>query len=472
MPDDKRIIILGAGPTGLGAGFRLQKLGYSNFLIVEKENVAGGLSSSFVDEQGFTWDIGGHVLFSHYRYFDELMDELMGTEWVHHERESWIWLYNRFIPYPFQNNIRFLPKEVTRECLSGLIKVATRPNGKIPENLERWIYDSFGEGIARHFLMPYNFKVWAYPPSELSHTWVGERVATVDIERAIFNILDERNDVAWGPNNRFRFPLRGGTGEIWRRLARGFTPDQLKLNRCATSLDSKNRKILFDDGSIEEFDVLISTIPLDLLIQLSDIDRLKSVLMRLRHSTIHVAGIGLRGSPPPHLQTKCWMYFPDAASPYFRVTVFSNYSPNNVPDIDKFWSLMLEVAESPAKPVDCSRVLESAISSLVSDRLIASRNDIVDVWRHTAGYGYPTPTIERDRILQTALPFLEELNIFSRGRFGGWKYEVANQDHCLMQGVEIVNRLLLGQPETTLWNPSLANRLDQPANVKPEKMLR
>src|SRR5206468_10934571 len=60
------------------------------------------------------------------------------------------------------------------------------------------------------------------------------------------------------------------------------------------------------------------------------------------------------------------------------------------------------------------------------------------------------PSVERDSILAQAIPFLEQHNIYSRGRFGMWKYEVSNTDHTLMQGVELVNRLLLDEPEQTI----------------------
>src|SRR5262249_39105545 len=80
----------------------------------------------------------------------------------------------------------------------------------------------------------------------------------------------------------------------------------------------------------------------------------------------------------------------------------------------------------------------------------ADRKDIVSTWVCHADYSYPTPTVDRDEILGLALPFLEEHDIYSRGRFGVWKYEVSNTDHSLMQGVELVNRLLLGEAEKTI----------------------
>ena len=74
-----------------------------------------------------------------------------------------------------------------------------------------------------------------------------------------------------------------------------------------------------------------------------------------------------------------------------------------------------------------------------------------------AEFGYPIPTLDRDDILNDVLPALEKMNIFSRGRFGGWKYEVANMDHSVMQGVEAVDRIVNGTPEVTLPTPNIVN---------------
>jgi protoporphyrinogen oxidase len=455
--DRARIAIIGAGPTGLGAAHRLQELGLENFTIFEKERYAGGLASSFVDRAGFTWDIGGHVQFSHYDYFDRLMDQLLGEEWLHHEREAWVWMRERFIPYPFQNNIRRLPPAEMRDCLRGLIACVRDRRETPPATFEEWIYRSFGEGIARHFMLPYNFKVWAYPPADLAYHWIGERVAQVDLERIVCNIVEARDDAGWGPNNLFRFPLRGGTGEIWKRLAASLPAGTLALGKAVAQVDARHRRLRFTDGHTEDFDILISSMPADDLVCYSDLDDLKAAASQLRRSATHVIGIGLKGAPGPHLQRKCWMYFPEDQVPFYRVTVFSNYSPHNVPDISNYWSLMAEVSESPKKPVECSYVVEQTISGMLAAGLIESASDVVSTWHFRACHGYPTPSLGRDAALGALLPGLENYGIFSRGRFGAWKYEVSNQDHSLMQGVELVNRLAYGNEEITLCHPNRAN---------------
>ena len=96
MNESTGVLIVGAGPTGLGAAWRLAARGETDWLLCEASAEAGGLAGFVVDESGFTWDLGGHVQFSHYDYFDDLMDDLLGADgWLYHERESWVWLRSR-----------------------------------------------------------------------------------------------------------------------------------------------------------------------------------------------------------------------------------------------------------------------------------------------------------------------------------------------------------------------------------------
>lgn len=451
-----KIVIIGAGPCGLGAAWRLQELGYDNYQVFEKNDHPGGLSASFVDGDGFTWDIGGHVHFSHYGYFDRLLEDLIPQDgWLEHERESWIWMRQRFIPYPFQNNIGRLPEREMMECLAGLLQC--RADGAVgrPENFREWIEGSFGEGIAKHFLIPYNKKVWAYAPEQLNASWIGERVAVPDVDRIMANIIAGRDDRSWGPNNTFTFPLQGGTGAIWQALASRLPAQKIHYGATLTSWDSRRKIVRFADGREESYDYLISTMPLDQLLD-SATDLPAGSGQGFVHSCSHIVGVGLRGEPPGQLRTKCWMYFPEDDNPFYRVTVFSNYSYKNVPS-GKYWSLMGEVSESPHKPVDRAGLREEAVRGFRNTGLIENEADIVTTWLHSAEYAYPTPFLKRDELLGRHLPELESRGVYSRGRFGAWKYECANQDHVVMQGVEAVERILFGTPEITVHYPAFVN---------------
>ncbi|KAM3716433.1 Vacuolar membrane protease [Dirofilaria immitis] len=95
--------------------------------------------------------------------------------------------------------------------------------------------------------------------------------------------------------------------------------------------------------------------------------------------------------------------------------------------------------------------MEKTIECLIRKSIIL-REQIVSLFSVLLPYGYPIPTINRDQELTRAHRILEKHKIYSRGRFGGWKYEVSNQDHCFIQGKEIIDRLLLGEPETIYIN--------------------
>jgi protoporphyrinogen oxidase len=451
MTDSLRILVVGAGPAGLSAAHRLTEHGYPDWTLVDAGDRAGGLAMSVVDRQGFTWDLGGHVLFSHYKYFDRLMTEALGDDWVEHEREAWVWMRERWIPYPFQNNIWRLPQEDLTRCLDGLVDLQRASYSGPPNSFAEWLQRSFGQGLCDVFMLPYNFKVWAYEPSTMNVEWMGERVATVDLKRILRNLINQRDEVSWGPNATFRFPLRGGTGAIWESIASHLPQERLNFGKRIVRVTTAKQLVEFSDGTRERYDRLISTMPLDELLRaITDRPDLSAYADRFVHSSSHIVGVGFEGEPPADLRTKCWMYFPEPETPFYRVTVFSNYSPYNVARPGEQWSLMAEVSESPVKPVNEQRVVDDVIAGFRSVGFIDDSTKIVSRWNQRLPHGYPTPWADREAVLRAVLPELEQLGILSRGRFGAWRYEVSNQDHSSLQGVEAVDRILLGTPESTV----------------------
>ncbi|WPT17861.1 hypothetical protein PSENEW3_00005863 [Picochlorum sp. SENEW3] len=484
------VLILGSGPTGLGAATRLNQLGKTDWLLVDKEREAGGLACTDVTPEGFLFDMGGHVIFSHYQYFDELLDEALGSgsdSWNTHERVSYVWLKNRWVAYPFQNNISALDKEDQVTCLSGVVeaKVANAMATSKPNNFDEWILRVMGEGIANIFMRPYNFKVWAVPTTEMQCDWLGERVATVDVDRAISNVIHGKEDAGWGPNAVFRFPKKGGTGAIWKGVADLLPKERQLYGAEAVSIDKENKIVSFKGGSTIKYGHLISTLPLDIMLRWTGDGALAD---GLTYSSSHIVGVGIRGSCPHG--KKCWLYFPEDNCPFYRTTVFSNYAEGNYPNetvrlstvcmgdgraaedgADKegpYWSLMFEISESKWKPVDQSdvslggnvwpRVVLDTLLGAVATNLVSPDDEIVSIYHRRLEHGYPTPSLNRDTVLEQALPKLREHSIWSRGRFGSYKYEVANQDHSLMLGVETVDNILFGCHEMTLQHPNIVNQ--------------
>ena len=448
MSAEPRVVIIGAGPTGLGAAWRLHEIGHRNWALYESANHAGGLASSVVDEQGFTWDLGGHVLFSHYQYFDHVMDTALGDAWIEHVREAWVWIRERWVPYPFQNNIWRLPNDELIACLSGLVDLHGRPPAQA-RSFRDWLLNSFGTGLCDTFMLPYNRKVWAYDPASLDVGWMGERVATVDLKRILANVVLRRDDVGWGPNSTFRFPAHGGTGAIWRAVAARLPAGQINFNRTVRDVDLARKRLTMTDGESIAYDTLISTMPIDRLLRsIRARPDLAEVAAKFVYSSSHIIGVGMKGTKCDDLRTKCWIYFPEDKVPFYRATVFSNYSPNNVPTSAPHWSLMAEVSESPGKPVRQENLIADVIAGFIACGFIDPAA-IVTSFHRRLDHGYPTPWLGRDAVLDPIEKTLHAAAVLSRGRFGAWKYEVSNQDHSFMQGVEAVNHILHGTPEPT-----------------------
>jgi protoporphyrinogen oxidase len=283
----------------------------------------------------------------------------------------------------------------------------------------------------------------------MSKGWIADRVAVVDFKRLLENVLYERDDVGWGPNSKFKFPLHGGTGEIYRRMAAKFT-GKIKPNKKLSGLDLNKKQVSFADGTGDNYDVLISTAPLDLVASmiLPLDNKLVDAATGLEHNNLLVMGIGLKKK----IETgRCWIYFTDTDMPCYRATYFSHYSPNNVPDGDTntYSSLMCEMSYKIDEKPDPEQVLDKVIAGLIRAGMLeeSDRQRVVSRYHRSVAYSYPIPTLGRDKALSVLQPALLAKDVYSRGRFGAWRYEIGNMDHSVMMGVEAVNNILNGEKE-------------------------
>ncbi len=443
------IVILGAGPTGLGAAYRLRERGEGGFEIFERSGQVGGLATSFTDPKGWTWDVSGHIIFSGYKYFNEFLGKVLGDgiRWI--DRESWIRFEDRYVRYPFQNHLSSLPEQAMLECLIGLVESQTIDKDRAFRNFEEWVLAKFGSGVAKHFMNPYNFKVWATPLSEMGYYWIAERVSVVDWRKAIeATLLPRATD--WGPNAKFGYPLHGGTLGLWKGVLPFLGDDRVRYHKRAVSIDEEKREIAFSDGATRKYDRLLSTMPLDALVArlVHAPEKVRAAATKLLFNRLFSVGVGLKRPSP---SDKNWIYFPNPKTPFYRMTYLSNYSPEIVPggDTSKYFSILTETSYSKFKPLPDGDFGKVVVEALVAEGILQPSDVslIETVFLIHAGHSYPIPSVDRNPALETIHAYREPRGIFSRGRFGAWKYEIGNQDHSLMQGVELVDRWLDGTEE-------------------------
>ena len=322
--------------------------------------------------------------------------------------------------------------------------------------------------------------------------WLGERVAAPDLKNVTKNVILQKTAGNWGPNATFRFPAEGGTGGIWIAVAKTLPKKNCRFgeNGTVTKVDADAKKVQLKDGTTVKYEKLISTMSVDFLADVMENKELQTLTKGLFYSSTHVIGVGIRGHRPERIGDKCWLYFPEDDCPFYRATIFSNYSPHNQPVATKklatiqladgtkpkeeivsegpYWSIMLEVSESSMKPVNNETMLADCIKGLVNTEMLKPEDEIVSTYHRRFDHGYPTPSLEREGVLKQLLPKLEAMDIYSRGRFGSWRYEVGNQDRkyqstlrliqtplisrsdSFMLGVEAVDRAVHGAVELTL----------------------
>jgi len=306
-------------------------------------------------------------------------------------------------------------------------------------------------------------------------------VAAPDLKNVTRNVILQKTAGNWGPNATFRFPARDGTGGIWIAVSDTLPEEKKRYGKTGTvkKVDADNKRVKMADGTTIKYERLISTMAIDQLAEHMGDEKLVQLSKGLYFSSTHVIGVGIRGERPERIGDKCWLYFPEDDCPFYRATIFSNYSPYNQPAEDvklptiqladgskrqsmqakggPYWSIMLEVSESSMKPVDQDNLLKECIQGLVNTEMLKPEDEIVSTYHRRFDHGYPTPTLEREGVLKQMLPALLEKGIYSRGRFGSWRYEVGNQDHSFMLGVEAADNIINGAAELTLNYPDFVN---------------
>lgn len=329
--------------------------------------------------------------------------------------------------------------------------------------------------------------------------WLGERVAAPDVKNVVKNVVLNKTAGNWGPNNTFRFPARDGTGGIWIAVSDTLPEEKKRYGKKGevTKVDAQNKVVTCADGTRITYDKLVNTMNVDQLVEKMGNRELITLSKGLFYSSTHVIGVGIRGERPERIGDKCWvsrltylrfvplltyflqLYFPEDNCPFYRATIFSNYSPYNQPQADvklptlyladggkapspdakvgPYWSIMLEVSQSTMKPVDEENLLKDCIQGLINTEMIKPEDEIVSTYHRKFDHGYPIPSLEREGVLKELLPKLQDMGIYSRGRFGSWRYEVGNQDHSFMLGVEAVDHIVSGAVELTLNYPDFVN---------------
>ena len=418
------VVILGAGLSGLACAFYLKE----DYSIFEKESRVGGLCRS-EKVGGFTFDYTGHLLHLKRDENKRLIKELLGKNLFLQKRKSWIYSKGTYTKYPFQANIYGLPPKVIKECIDGLREVRTNRKrytvNRKPVDFKEWIYRNFGKGYARHFLIPYNEKLWTVPLEEMSTEWTRRFVPIPTLKEALAGARG-RQGKDFGYNIRFYYPLEGGIEE----LPKSFLPHikRVNLKTEAAGILLKDKKIRFNNGRKIKYQRLVSTMPLPELMKIIDRvpEKVKEASGRLRHVSVFNLNLGIEREK---VSDKHWIYFPEKDFVFYRVGFTSNFSPYLAPKGTS--SIYIEVSYSQDRPLDKKGITRRIIKDLMKAGIITSQDKILAKLLLDIRYAYPLYDHSHRESISTIQRFLRENGIYSLGRFGSWEYlsmeDVINQ---------------------------------------------
>ena len=474
--------VIGAGPTGLSAGYHLK----TDSVVFEREPAVGGWCRS-IDDHGFTFDHAGHIMFSNDPLVHAMYRTLLGDNVHWQNREAWVYSHDVYTRYPFQGALHGLPPDVLKECLVGAIEARfgsidgtsrgddgprvrpkaieapapplacdpkdgiddccgdgemTRPQAVAsvpattvvplpgaPANFEEFIYRTWGAGVAKHFAIPYNTKLWTVPLADIETSWLGGRVPLPDLAEMIEGAVQPAKAPV-GPNAVFGYPLRGG----FQALMDAFVPHlqgRLELNAEIVALDLKRHRLTLADGRCFSYDQLISTMPLPRLVAMlgeSAPPSVRAAAEGLRHISVRCVNLGVAREA---ITEKHWIYYP-GDTVFHRMFVQGNTSPHVNPPGG--FGLTCEISHSPSKPLPCDgeALIQRCFDDCVRVGLLRADDRLITANQVDMDYAYVIYDHQRAANVATIRDWLAHFDVILAGRYSEWEYY--NSDHAFLAG--------------------------------------
>jgi protoporphyrinogen oxidase len=424
--DQKPVVILGAGLTGLSAAYHFEKNNFFNFSIFEQEKKPGGLARS-ISHEGFTFDFTGHLIHCNNPYFKKFLNNIL-PERRNITRHSFAFSHNTFMPYPFQANFQNLPTQVVIECLLGFAR--RNHQRKNITTFREWVLKYFGAGLGKHFFFPYNSKLMQRSVDKITPSWVGRFVP----KTTMIDMINGAQNL--GYNSSFDYPKQGGIETLVKALKKNIDT-KIQTNHKAISIDIKRKKIIFENGKTVKYSKLITTIPLNNLLKIIHEPAQLNLRKNRRHlfctSVINFnIGYKLKNNDKKH-----WVYHPEKKYDFYRVGFWHNIAPQLVKN--GCGALYGEISyeknkEKTIPEKKIRRAIEQTTkiygikkNEIVTEKILHLENAYViyDAWR--------------EKNLPLIHEALERQSIFSIGRYGAWKY--SSMQEAILDGKKIAHQI-------------------------------
>jgi len=444
---DGETLIIGAGPAGMACALELWKAG-RRCVVVEKSDKVGGLARTLIfneDSDLFRTDIGPHRFFSKNKYLYDLIQEILGPQWIQVNRLTRFYIDGKYYLYPLKlknalKNIGSIGafnicKDYFKQNIKNIIKKSD------PSNFEEYAVGAFGRSLAELNLLNYTEKIWGLPCTQLSVDWADQRIKGLSFISAVFDMLNiNSRGKARSLVDSFYYP-EYGAGYFYEKIQEKignevnfhFNSEPLRIEHDESGIESVTVK---SSGGVISFNPenVVTTIPITELLPILDpfpSEKIFSISKKLKYRSQVYLFITLN---KPNLFPDQWVYFPEKEVPFGRASEMKNFSSTMAPS-DKT-SLFLEFFCWEGDEIwksSAEELLEISLPWLEKFGWV-KKEDIRKTYLLRQSKVYPVYDLTYRGLVNEVLNYCDSIkNLFTIGRPGRFKYN--NQDHSLEMGI-------------------------------------
>lgn len=503
----KRIVIIGAGPAGLTAGYELLKKSKEyEIVILEESNAIGGISRT-VKYNGNRMDIGGHRFFSKdervCKWWEEMMptqgapafdDKILGKEkplaaggpdpekedrvMLVRQRVSRIYYLKKFFDYPISMKIQtFKNMGFIRTIKAGFSYIKSVIIKKPENSLENFYINRFGKVLYSMFFEGYTEKLWGRHPREISADWGAQRVKGLSIVAVLKDMFgklipNKNRKVETSLIEEYFYP-KLGPGQLWETVADEIEKlgGNIMMESGVKRINTENGKIVsieYENQGIThkmEGDIFISSMPVkDLVEGMNDVPKKEAEIAKgLPYRDFVTVGLlvnklNLKNETDiktlGNIVPDCWIYVQDVGVKLGRIQIFNNWSPYMVNDPENTVWIGLEYFTNEGDQfwnMNNDKCIDFAINELITMGIISDKSDVLDSHRERVKKAYPAYFDTYDEI-DVLIEYLNTFdNLYCIGRNGQHRYN--NMDHSMVTSFETVKNILNNsKSKDNIWN--------------------
>ena len=450
-----KVGVIGAGPAGITAAYQLTKAGIETH-IYEAGSSVGGLAKTIS-----LWkqrvDLGPHRFFSTDRRVNEVWLDVIGDDYSMVDRLTRIYYDRKFYNYPLKigNALQNMGPLDAIHCLASYFLEKINPTQQ-DGSFEDWVVGQFGRHLFNIFFKSYSEKLWGISCKELDADFASQRIKKLSLKEALKNAIQK------GEGNkhktlvdRFAYPNQG-SGIVYERMAdfieqSGNSALYLKqpVNRAIIER-GKTKGLELADGQFVNYDHVISTMPLTLLV-----NRLEEVPFEVQQ---HAQALKFRNTTLVYLLIDevslfpdNWIYVHDPDLKLGRITNFRNWSSHLYGDEStsilalEYWSY----DQDPLWNADDDFLIQLGTDEIQKTGLIKEAA-VLD--GHVVRIKRCYPVYDRNykshlKPIQDFLSEIDKLTVI--GRYGAFKYN--NQDHSILMGI-LAAEQIANDVDYSLWD--------------------